>query len=196
MQERLDRLNSVMQENLAGVRVVKAFARADHEIRRFAGANDNLTDQSISAARTVAIMPSFMMLTMNLGVVGVLWFGGVQVTRGGMQVGQIIAFVNYLMTTLLSLMMVSQMVMRFARAEASARRIQEVLESQPEVQDAPDAAPRPDPARAGGLRKRDLWLRRRAQRAGAQGGQLQRRARRRRWPCWAPPAQARPAWST
>ena len=86
-------------------------------------------------------MPSFMMLTMNLGIVGVLWFGGIQVTHGQMQVGQIIAFVNYLMTTLFSLMMVSQMVIQLARAEASAQRIQEVLESQPEVQDAPTARP-------------------------------------------------------
>ena len=81
----------------------------------------------------------FMMLTMNLGVVAVLWFGGVQVTRGGMQLGQIIAFVNYLTTTLFSLMMVSMLVIMVARAEASATRIQEVLLSQATVQDRPDA---------------------------------------------------------
>nr|HMN62554.1 ABC transporter permease [Anaerolinea sp.] len=127
VQTKLDRLNSVMQENLAGVRVVKAFARPDHEIHRFSNANQDLTERSVTAARTVAIMPSFMMFTLNLGVVAVLWFGGVQVTRGTMQVGQIIAFVNYLITTLFSLMMVSQMVIQFARAEASARRIQEIL---------------------------------------------------------------------
>ena len=139
VQTKLDRLNSVMQENLAGVRVVKAFARPDHEIHRFSNANQDLTERSVTAARTVAIMPSFMMFTLNLGVVAVLWFGGVQVTRGTMQVGQIIAFVNYLITTLFSLMMVSQMVIQFARAEASARRIQEILESTPDVQDAPQA---------------------------------------------------------
>jgi ATP-binding cassette subfamily B protein len=134
VQEKLDNLNSVMQENLAGVRVVKAFVRARHEEARFKGANDALTGQSIRAARTVAIMPSFMMLTMNLGIAGVLWFGGLHVTAGAMQLGQIIAFVNYLITTLFSLMMVSQMIIQLARAEASARRIQEVMDSQPEVQ--------------------------------------------------------------
>uniref|UniRef100_A0A7C4KJ06 ABC transporter ATP-binding protein n=1 Tax=Anaerolinea thermolimosa TaxID=229919 RepID=A0A7C4KJ06_9CHLR len=139
VQERLDALNGVMEENLAGVRVVKAFARAHFERGRFGKANHQLAEQAVQAARTVAIMPSFMMLTMNLGIISVLWFGGIQVVRGGMQVGQIIAFVNYLMTTLFSLMMVSQMVIQFARAEASARRIVEVLETEPDVQDLPEA---------------------------------------------------------
>jgi ATP-binding cassette subfamily B multidrug efflux pump len=139
VQERLDALNGVMEENLAGVRVVKAFARAHFERGRFGKANHQLAEQAVQAARTVAIMPSFMMLTMNLGIISVLWFGGIQVVRGGMQVGQVIAFVNYLMTTLFSLMMVSQMVIQFARAEASARRIVEVLETKPDVQDLPEA---------------------------------------------------------
>ncbi len=138
VQKRLDALNEVMEENLAGVRVVKAFVRRKHEEARFGNANEALTDQSIRAARTVAVMPAFMMLTMNLGIVGVLWFGGIQITQGNMQVGQIIAFVNYLMTTLFSLIMVSQMVIQLARAEASARRIQEVLDRQPGVQDLPE----------------------------------------------------------
>jgi len=121
------------------MRVVKAFVRARHEESRFGVANTSLTDQAIRAGRTVAVMPSFMMLTMTLGITGVLWFGGIQVTRGNMHIGQIIAFVSYLMTTLFSLMMVSQMVIQLARASASARRIQEVLEKEPEVQDRPDA---------------------------------------------------------
>jgi ATP-binding cassette subfamily B protein len=140
VQEKLDALNQVMQENLAGVRVVKAFVRAQHENKRFGAANTNLTDQSVRAMRTVAIMPAFMMLTMNLGIVAVLWFGGMRVTAGEMQMGQIIAFINYLMTTLFSLMMVSQLVIQLARAEASAKRIQEVLESQPKVQNQPGAS--------------------------------------------------------
>ena len=139
MQTRLDALNEVMQENLAGVRLVKAFARADHEQERFGGANERLAWQAITAMRTSASMFPFMMITVNLGVVGVLWFGGVEVTRGTMQVGQIIAFVNYLLTTLFSLMMVSQLVIQFARAGASANRIAEVLDSEPWVQDRPDA---------------------------------------------------------
>ncbi len=133
-QEKLDALNQVMQENLSGMRVVKAFVRAGYEQARFGQANSNLAGQSIQAGRTVAIMPAFMMLTINLGIVGVLWFGGIQFTAGHMQLGQIIAFVNYLVTTLFSLMMVSQLVIQLARAGASAQRIQEVLEGQPKVQ--------------------------------------------------------------
>jgi ATP-binding cassette subfamily B protein len=135
VQKRLDALNGVMQENLAGMRVVKAFGRARHEEARFGVANEQLTDQSVRATRAFAVIMPFMMLTMNLGVIGVLWFGGIQVTQGHMHTGQIIAFINYLMITLFSLMMVSQLVLQLARAEASARRIQEVFDSQPAVQD-------------------------------------------------------------
>jgi ATP-binding cassette subfamily B protein len=124
-----------MQENLAGVRVVKAFVRATHEEARFAKANDGLTDMSIRAGRTVAVTQPFMMMTMNLGVIGVLWFSGVRVTRGEMTVGQIISFVNYLSTALFSLMMVSQLVIQLARATASSRRIQEVLDTEPGIRD-------------------------------------------------------------
>jgi ATP-binding cassette subfamily B protein len=139
VQRRLDNLNTVMQENLAGVRVVKAFVRADHEKRRFGTANDALVDQTIRAARLLAVTMPFMVLALNLGVAGVIWFGGVQVTYGSIQVGQIIAFVNYLMRSLFSLMMVSMLLMRVSRAGASAERIVEVLDSEPEVQDRPQA---------------------------------------------------------
>ena len=139
VQERLDALNEVMQENLAGVRVVKAFVRARHEEKRFNIANVNLTEQGVKATQTVAIMPSFMMLTMNAGIIGVLWFGGMHVVDGSMKIGQIIAFVNYLMTTLFSLMMVSQLVIQLSRAQASAKRIIEVLDKEPSVVDRPDA---------------------------------------------------------
>jgi len=138
VQRKLDDLNTVMQENLAGVRVVKAFVRAEYEIQRFGVVNDSLMAQMIRAARTVAVTMPAVMLALNLGVVGVIWFGGLQVTYGGMRVGQLIAFVNYLMRTLRSLMFVSMLVMRVARAQASADRIQEVLDSEPEIQDRPD----------------------------------------------------------
>jgi len=139
VQAKLDDLNTVMQENLAGVRVVKAFVRADHEVKRFKTANNALMDQTVRAARVVVTTMPFMMLTVNLGVVGAIWLGGLQVTVGTMQVGQIIAFVNYLMRTLMSLLMVSMLVMNTARAQASADRIQEVLENTPEIQNKPDA---------------------------------------------------------
>jgi ATP-binding cassette subfamily B multidrug efflux pump len=139
VQRMLDRLNTLMQENLAGVRVVKAFVRAGHENQRFGTSNDALMDQNIRAARLLAVAPPVMMLALNLGVAGVIWFGGVQVTYGSIQIGQIIAFVNYLMRSLHSLMMVSMLLMRVSRAGASAERIVEVLNSEPEVQNRPGA---------------------------------------------------------
>lgn len=139
VQRRLDGLNTVMQENLAGVRVVKAFVRGDHEIKRFGRVNDALMDQTIRASRTVAVAWPFMLIAVNLGVVGALWFGGRMVTVGGMQVGQLIAFINYLMRTLMSLMFVSMLIINWARAQASADRIQEVLLSVPTVQTKADA---------------------------------------------------------
>jgi ATP-binding cassette, subfamily B, multidrug efflux pump len=135
VQARLDRLNEVMQENLAGVRVVKAFVRSAHEESRFGSANNDLMDQTVRSARAVAFMPSFMMLTMNMGIVCVLWFGGIFVQQGTMHVGQIIAFVNYLTMTLFSLMMVSQLIIQLARAGASTRRIQETIDEVPTVAD-------------------------------------------------------------
>jgi ATP-binding cassette subfamily B multidrug efflux pump len=139
VQRKLDDLNTVMQENLAGVRVVKAFVRAQHEIQRFRTTNGGLMEQTVRAAQTVAVAMPFMMLAVNLGAVGAIWFGGLQVTYGTMHLGQIIAFVNYLMRTLMSLMMVSMLVMMTARAQASAERIQEVLDSAPRIESRPDA---------------------------------------------------------
>jgi ATP-binding cassette subfamily B protein len=139
VQRRLDALNTVMQENLAGVRVVKAFARASYERQRFGHANDRLMDQNIGALRVSAATMPLMMLTLNGGVVAAIWFGGGQVRAGGLQVGQMIAFINYLTQALMSLLMISMLVVRVARAEASAGRIQEVLGSIPDVGNAPDA---------------------------------------------------------
>ncbi|MBN1138030.1 MAG: ABC transporter ATP-binding protein [Anaerolineae bacterium] len=133
LQRRLDRLNTVIQENLAGVRLVKAFVRADYEQQQFGARNDSYMEQSIAGTRLVAVIMPAMMLTVNLGIAGVIWFGGNQVLRGDLQVGRIMAFVNYLLTTLFSLMMLSMLLIRLFRAIASADRIQEVLDSRPEI---------------------------------------------------------------
>jgi ATP-binding cassette subfamily B protein len=140
VQRRLDQLNTVLQENLSGVRVVKAFVRASHEIKRFDKANDDLMAETVHATRVVSVTMPAMMLAVNLGVIGAIWFGGVQITIGTLHVGQLIAFINYLMRTLMSLMFVSMLVMRIARAQASGDRIQEVLETEPDVQNRPGAA--------------------------------------------------------
>jgi len=139
VQERLDRVNAVIQENLSGVRVVKAFVRGDHEQRRFRTANEALTATSIQAMQLSMVTMPFMILAINFGIVAVLWFGGIEVKQGTMTVGAIIAFVNYLRQALMSLMMVSMLMMRISRAQASAQRVVGVLISQPEVQDRPDA---------------------------------------------------------
>ncbi|MGH2460583.1 MAG: ABC transporter ATP-binding protein, partial [Chloroflexota bacterium] len=139
VQRTLDALNTVVQENLAGVRVVKAFARADHETGRFRQTNDRLMAQNVAVVRTGAITMPLMILALNFGVVGVIWLGGVRVKTGGLEVGQLIAFINYLMQTLTSLMTVSMLIVRISRAEASAERIQEVLDSEPEIRSRPGA---------------------------------------------------------
>ncbi len=139
VQARIDSLNTVMQENLAGVRVVKAFVRAPHEIRRFNATNDGLMNQIMKVVRVTVLTGPLMMTLMSLGIVAVLWFGGVQVVQGGMQLGQIIAFISYLTNTLMSLMMVSMLILQISRAAASADRIQQVLDSEPDVQDKPGA---------------------------------------------------------
>ncbi|MGC9521981.1 MAG: ABC transporter ATP-binding protein [Anaerolineae bacterium] len=139
VQEELDALNTVMQENLAGVRVVKAFVRSAYEIARFGRVNEELKAIAVRAARTVAVAGPAISVALHLGVVAAVWFGGVQVISGDLTVGQIIAFVFYLTRVTWALMFVSMLSMRVARAQASAERIQEVLDSVPEVRDRPDA---------------------------------------------------------
>ena len=139
VQRKLDAINTIIQENLAGMRVVKAFVRADYEERRFARANEDLMNQTIRAIRLMAVVMPCMTLVLNLGIVGAVWFGGFQVIHGNMQVGQIIAFVNYLLRTLFAVVMVGMLLVRVSRAEASAERILEVLHSQPEITDKPGA---------------------------------------------------------
>jgi ATP-binding cassette subfamily B protein len=133
VQSGLDQVNTVMQENLAGVRVVKAFVRSRHEEERFGVANNSLMDASISAMRIMAVVMPLSMLVVNLGVVAVVWFGGISVTVGGLTVGGIVAFVNYLLRARMALMMLGMLLGRLSRAMASADRIQEVLEISPEL---------------------------------------------------------------
>ena len=128
MQRALDKVNSVMREYLSGVRVVKAFNRFNHEVNRFEEVNNELTGVSINGMRAMAIFNPAIALTVNIGIVLVLWFGGVKVNNGTMQVGQIIAFTNYMTQILFSLVMMSHVFSMFIRAKASAERIGEVFE--------------------------------------------------------------------
>jgi len=133
VQSALDRVNSVVQENLAGIRVVRAFVRSDHEEERFGDANNTLMESSVRAARLTVTVAPIMMLLFNLGVVGVIWFGGLQVQNGNMHVGQVVAFMTYLLQLLFSLVMVGMLLMRLSRGEASSQRVCDLLDETPSV---------------------------------------------------------------
>ena len=139
VQEKLDRLNTVLQENLAGVRVVKAFVRERHEIERFDEANVDLMEKNIRIMRLVAILLPLMILVLNLAVAGALWIGGSATLAGKMTVGQVVASINYLSFAMFPLMMLAGMLGPIAAANASAERILEVLDVEPRVPERPDA---------------------------------------------------------
>jgi ATP-binding cassette subfamily B multidrug efflux pump len=149
VQKKLDRLNMVLQENIAGVRLVKAFVRADHEAGRFAGANEDYTERNIRVMRFMATLFPAMSALVNVGIVIVIWAGGIQSIKGGVSVGQIVAFINYLQTTMGPLGIMVMLANVAAAATASAERINEVLETVPEVQDPVHPQPLPDPAGRG-----------------------------------------------
>jgi len=143
MQQKLDRVNAVIRENLSGIRLVKAFVRADHEKKRFATANDELMHATLRAFNLIITMIPMVMLIMNFSIVAVLWFGGWDINRGNMEVGQIIAFVNYITQILFSLMMIGNILLFVSRASASAERVNEVLDTDIDIKNAdnPDFTP-------------------------------------------------------
>ena len=138
MQQALDRINSVMREYLSGVRVVKAFNRFAYEVDKFSYANERYYERSVSAARTMAIFGPSVGVVVNVGIVAVLWLGGLGVRSGQIPVGHVIAFINYMMQVLFALMIMSMVFGMFVRAKASAERIGEVLAQPDDVQGALD----------------------------------------------------------
>ena len=130
VQRALDKVNGVMREYLAGIRVVKAFNRFDYEENRFRNVNEDLKDITLKGMRIVAVFNPMVTLMVNVGIVMVLWFGGLRVDIGDMEVGQIMAFVNYMTQTLFSLMMMTRILNVFIRAKASAERIGEVFDEE------------------------------------------------------------------
>jgi len=149
MQERLDKINQVLREQIMGVRVVRAFVRDKHEQERFGHANDDLYTVSMRVGRLMALMFPIVMLVMNVSTVAVLWFGGLRVDSGSMQIGAVTAFMSYLLQILASVMMASFMFMMVPRAEVSAERITEVLDTESSVR--PPAQPKPAGAEHGHL---------------------------------------------
>ena len=139
VQKKLDALNQVMQENLSGVRVVKAFVRAAYEAARFGVANDELTGENVRVTQLVAMLLPSMRLIVSLGTVGVVWIGGNLVLQGDFEVGKMVASISYMTRSLFPLLMLGGMVGPLSAADASASRILEVLESEPEVEDSDQA---------------------------------------------------------
>jgi ATP-binding cassette subfamily B multidrug efflux pump len=133
MQARLDRVNTVMQESTSGIRVIKAFVRAAFERTRFGKANTALLDASLSSARTLATSGPLMTLILNISIVAVLWFGGGQTWSGSMAIGDLAAFIIYITQVLYSLVSISNTLMNISRAQVSAERIREVLDTEPDM---------------------------------------------------------------
>jgi len=135
IQAKIDRINLVMREGLTGVRVVRAFDRIDHERERFDEANRDLTATSIKVNKIMALLFPLMMLVMNLTTVAIIWFGARRIDMGEMQVGSLMAFLQYATQILFAVLMVSFLFVMLPRAAASATRIHEVLEIDPEIRD-------------------------------------------------------------
>ena len=133
MQRRLDTVNQVLREQTSGIRVVRAFVREKFETARFARANNDLTDVAISVGRWMAAIFPAVMLVMNASSVAVLWFGGIRVDSGAMQIGSLTAFLSYLIQILMAVMMSTFIFMLLPRASVSADRIGEVLDTEPSV---------------------------------------------------------------
>ncbi|WP_313801892.1 ABC transporter ATP-binding protein [Cytobacillus sp.] len=131
VQKRLDRLNLVLRENLTGIRVIRAFNREPQEKVRLKKANKELTDVSIKVNKVMAFMMPVMMLVMNLTVVSIIWFGGIRIDNGAMQIGDLMAFIQYVMQIMFALVMASMMFVMVPRAAVSAKRINEVLDMKP-----------------------------------------------------------------
>ncbi|WP_339258373.1 ABC transporter ATP-binding protein [Lysinibacillus sp. FSL K6-3209] len=127
VQEAIDGVNTKLQENLAGIRVVKAFRREKHQVEQFAMHNDTLTKRFITAEQIVGILVPFTMFVVNIGIVAALWLGAIKVETGTLQVGVILAFINYLTIILNGLMSSSMVLMQIARALPSGERIVDVL---------------------------------------------------------------------
>lgn len=137
VQSKLDRVNSVVQENVSGARVVKAYTREDYEYDRFCKANDELVSTNLRVQKLMALLTPILSILMNASVIMVIWIGGesVRAAAGEAQVGSIMAAITYITQILMSMMMIGMMFQQVTRASASAGRIREVLEADPVISD-------------------------------------------------------------
>ncbi|MFD0670595.1 ABC transporter ATP-binding protein [Cohnella sp. GCM10027633] len=151
MQKKVDRLNLVLRENLTGIRVIRSFNRGDHERKRFDEANADLTDTAVRVNQIMAYMMPMMMLILNFSQIAIIWFGGLRIRSHGMEVGDLMAFLQYAMQIMFSLMMLSMMFVMVPRASASAVRINEVLATEPVIPDDLDSKEGADAVTARGV---------------------------------------------
>ncbi|MGI5140292.1 MULTISPECIES: ABC transporter ATP-binding protein [unclassified Streptomyces] len=157
MQVRLDTVNRVLREQISGNRVIRAFVRDDYEKGRFGEANTELTEVSLHTGRTLALMFPIVMTVVNLSSIAVVWFGAHRIASGGMQIGDLTAFLAYLMQIVMSVMMATFMFMMVPRAEVCAERIEEVLDTESSV--VPPTAPVGELRRHGHLEIRNAGFR-------------------------------------
>ncbi len=157
MQVKIDRVNQVTREALSGIRVIRAFVRTRHEEERFDVANQDLTATSLRVQRLFAVMLPTLMLIFNLSTVAILWFGSIRVSSGDMPIGNLIAFLQYVMQILFAVMMAVFMFVMVPRAVVSSGRIQEVLRTAPSIEDPLE--PLPAPAGHGALDFHDVEFR-------------------------------------
>jgi ATP-binding cassette subfamily B protein len=143
VQAKLDRVNTILQESIAGVQVVKAFVREDHEKQRFGNANDEYMNAGIQVHQMMAVMMPGMMIFMNLGLTAIIWVGGLIAIDGAMTTGELVAFTNYLMTSLFSILMLGMILPQLIASEASISRIAEILDTDTAVKDLPTATEKP-----------------------------------------------------
>ena len=140
MQKRIDKLNLVVRENLTGIRVVRVFNKVDFEQKRFNQASSDLSRVATTANRLMGALMPLMMLILNISIVAVLWFGGIRINEGSFQVGDLMAFIQYLTQVLFSMLMLTMMFVLIPRAQASAVRINEVLEMESPIQNPANGA--------------------------------------------------------
>ncbi|AIE58698.1 ABC transporter ATP-binding protein [Bacillus methanolicus] len=158
MQKKLDNLNRVMRENLTGIRVIRAFSRIDFEKKRFDHANLDVANTAIRVNKIVAVMMPAMMLILNFSTIAIVWFGGIRINDGDMQVGDLMAFIQYAMQIMFSFIMMSVMFIMIPRASVSAVRINEVLEIKTKIVD-PEVSSKSDDTFHGVIEFQDVSFR-------------------------------------
>lgn len=152
LQQKIDRLNQLIREHLSGTRVIRAFVTTSYERKRFDEGNTDLTKTTVKVQAIASGMMPGMMIIMNLTTVAVMWFGGIRVEAGGMQVGQLMSFVQYVTQILMSVSMLSMLMLILPRATVSAKRINEVLNVVPQIVDPPAGTESPKPT------KGEVWF--------------------------------------